>query len=492
MGNAGLIMTLTTNSMQVILLLLLPVSALVNARAITSTKAVNAGARSQGIVNIDIGNASHRELLQERSLLMELRHATHDHPRLENASAEERTMAAVNGGLAFAHRRWSTSTSASNVNGDLQQQLDVQLYGPDTNPQADAVAIGPNFYYVQMGVGTPPVMNTFIIDTGSDLTWLQCDPCLACYNQAPIPVFDSAHSSSYLPTACPSTICSLAGGLGTGCSDAHSCTYKASYLDGSSSTGVVVQESFHWGPAHLINGWAFGCSHAALSFPNFGSGLLGLGAEPYSILSQLRTALFFSLPFLPTQILDTNSGATPPAGFIGLGHVPLPANRLITKLLNGKNHHSIPITAISVNGGVPIPIPPLSSDGSSGGAALDTGTSVTLLQPDIYASFRSAFQSAAAAAQFPAPSGGPRAFDTCYTLPDLSRSPTVTLHFEDGATFALPLRNTWVRLGNTLCLAFSAPSSFSMPPSMILGGLQMAGFLVTIDPPASTVIFAVI
>ncbi|MCO5587216.1 hypothetical protein L7F22_041163 [Adiantum nelumboides] len=323
------------------------------------------------------------------------------------------------------------------------------------------------------------------------------EPCLACYNQAPIPVFDCAHSSSYLPTACPSTICSLAGDLGTGCSDAHSCTYKASYLDGSSSIGVVAQETFHWGPTHQINGWAFGCSHAALSFPtNFGSGLLGLGARPYSILSQLSTALFFSLPFLPTQILDTNSGAAPPpAGFIGLGHVPVPANRLTTKLLNGHNHHSIPITAISVNGDVPIRIPPLSSDGSSGGAAVDTGTSVTLFQPDIYASFRSAFQDAAAAAQFPAASplpGSPSVFDTCYTLPDLNRSPTVTLHFDDGATFALPLRNTWLRFGNNFCLAFGASSSFSMPPSMILGGVQMAGFLVTIDPPASTVIFAVI
>lgn len=36
-------------------------------------------------------------------------------------------------------------------------------------------------YYVSMNIGNPPRPYFLDVDTGSDLTWLQCDaPCVSC------------------------------------------------------------------------------------------------------------------------------------------------------------------------------------------------------------------------------------------------------------------------------------------------------------------------
>nr|KYP69052.1 Aspartic proteinase nepenthesin-1 [Cajanus cajan] len=44
-------------------------------------------------------------------------------------------------------------------------------------------------YLVSYSVGTPPFKIFGIVDTGSDIIWLQCQPCKACYKQtAPLEV----------------------------------------------------------------------------------------------------------------------------------------------------------------------------------------------------------------------------------------------------------------------------------------------------------------
>uniref|UniRef100_J3LC71 Peptidase A1 domain-containing protein n=1 Tax=Oryza brachyantha TaxID=4533 RepID=J3LC71_ORYBR len=58
------------------------------------------------------------------------------------------------------------------------------------------VAVGSGEYLVDVYVGTPPRRFQMIMDTGSDLNWLQCAPCLDCFEQRG-PVFDPAASVSY-------------------------------------------------------------------------------------------------------------------------------------------------------------------------------------------------------------------------------------------------------------------------------------------------------
>jgi hypothetical protein len=63
-------------------------------------------------------------------------------------------------------------------------------------------------YVISIFFGTPPQQFTGLVDTGSDLVWLQCGPCVQCFPNHPHPVFDPSTSSSesYIPCSDP-TLC---------------------------------------------------------------------------------------------------------------------------------------------------------------------------------------------------------------------------------------------------------------------------------------------
>jgi hypothetical protein len=53
-------------------------------------------------------------------------------------------------------------------------------------------------YVVTVGLGTPPVSQVVLMDTGKDLSWVQCKPCnsTTCYPQND-PLFDPSKSSTF-------------------------------------------------------------------------------------------------------------------------------------------------------------------------------------------------------------------------------------------------------------------------------------------------------
>lgn len=65
-----------------------------------------------------------------------------------------------------------------------------------------------NNYIVTVGLGTPKRSLTLAFDTGSDLTWTQCQPCAgSCYDQDDV-IFNPSHSSTYTNITCSSPLCS--------------------------------------------------------------------------------------------------------------------------------------------------------------------------------------------------------------------------------------------------------------------------------------------
>lgn len=48
---------------------------------------------------------------------------------------------------------------------------------------------GSGEYFVRIGVGSPPKNQYVVIDSGSDIIWVQCQPCTQCYHQSD-PVFN--------------------------------------------------------------------------------------------------------------------------------------------------------------------------------------------------------------------------------------------------------------------------------------------------------------
>ncbi|KAJ4819044.1 hypothetical protein LUZ62_031610 [Rhynchospora pubera] len=142
-------------------------------------------------------------------------------------------------------------------------------------------------YYVTMNIGNPAKPYYLDVDTGSDLTWLQCDaPCRSC-SKVPHPLYRPT-KQKLVP--CSDPICSALRQC-----EAAQCDYEVQYADQGSSLGVLVSDAF---TLRLTNSstvrptLTFGCGYdQQLSNPNAPAstdGVLGLGGGKVSIMSQLK------------------------------------------------------------------------------------------------------------------------------------------------------------------------------------------------------------
>ena len=61
-------------------------------------------------------------------------------------------------------------------------------------------------YVMKISLGTPPQERIAIVDTGSDLVWLQCQCGSNCVMQ-PDPLFDPTASTSYSAVPCNDSLC---------------------------------------------------------------------------------------------------------------------------------------------------------------------------------------------------------------------------------------------------------------------------------------------
>ncbi|KAL8499532.1 hypothetical protein ACS0TY_022468 [Phlomoides rotata] len=174
------------------------------------------------------------------------------------------------------------------------KSLDKTTQAPVTNYGGE--------YLLEYKIGTPPVPQLSVADTGSDLLWIQCEPCTSCYKQD-YPPFDPSASKSYRPVSCQSKQCSIVDN--PGCGDSNTCQYKVGYGDRSYSQGEVAAETVTLGSAAFPN-VVFGCgSNNAGTFRPSGSGILGLGNGEVSIINQKSSSIRGRFSYCLT--LDSNA-----------------------------------------------------------------------------------------------------------------------------------------------------------------------------------------
>ncbi|KAH9668599.1 peptidase A1 domain-containing protein [Citrus sinensis] len=147
------------------------------------------------------------------------------------------------------------------------------------------------YYNVTMYIGQPARPYFLDLDTGSDLTWLQCDaPCVRCV-EAPHPLYRP--SNNLVPFEDP--ICASLHAPGHhNCEDPTQCDYELEYADGGSSLGVLVKDAFAF---NYTNGQrlnprlALGCGYNQVPGTSYHplDGILGLGKGKSSIVSQLHS-----------------------------------------------------------------------------------------------------------------------------------------------------------------------------------------------------------
>ncbi|KAK9988167.1 hypothetical protein SO802_028406 [Lithocarpus litseifolius] len=242
------------------------------------------------------------------------------------------------------------------------------------------------------------------MDTGSDVFWVQCLPCVQCSHR-PQPIFDPAHSSSYTDIPCNSLAYNL---LPKKNSRAGHCLYDIAYGDGSYSMGNLALENLALGDL-LIKKFALGFSHS--NNGNFGeTGIMDLGHGMFSIQNKIGYLIGGGFTFC----LPSRGGGL--SRSLVLGRDVILVNAAWAPLLSNAQAPSfyyVRLVGLRVNG-IRLPV---SDDifqitkSGHGGVIMDTGTTVTRFPKLVYEAFRDAY-----IAQNPSlPQGlGVEILDLCY------------------------------------------------------------------------------
>ncbi|KAJ1377521.1 Xylanase inhibitor, C-terminal [Sesbania bispinosa] len=328
---------------------------------------------------------------------------------------------------------------------------------------------GSGEYFTRLGVGTPARNVYMVLDTGSDVVWLQCAPCRQCYSQTD-PVFDPTKSKSFAGIPCRSPLCNRLDS--PGCNTKNVCQYQVSYGDGSFTVGDFSTETLTFGRTGVAR-VALGCGHDNEGLFVGAAGLLGLGRGSLSFPSQ--TGNRFNQKF--SYCLVDRSASTKLSS-VDFGETAVPPTARFTPLLKNPKidtFYYVELLGFSVGGapvrGISASLFRLDRTGN-GGVIIDSGTSVTRLTRTAYVALRNAFRVGAAhlkrAPEF-------SLFDTCYNLSGLAevKVPTVVLHFR-GADVSLPVSNYLIPVdtSGSFCFAFAG----TMGGLSIIGNIQQQGF----------------
>ncbi|KAF8687736.1 hypothetical protein HU200_042666 [Digitaria exilis] len=351
---------------------------------------------------------------------------------------------------------------------------------PANLPASSGTALGTGNYVVTIGLGTPPARSTVVFDTGSDTTWVQCQPCVAyCYRQKE-PIFNPSKSYTYANISCSSSYCDDL--YTSGCSGGH-CLYAVQYGDGSYTVGFYAQDTLKLG-YDVIKEFRFGCGEKNRGLFGKAAGLMGLGrgktSLPVQAYNKYNGVFAYCLP-------ASASGTT---GFLDFGPGAPAANARLTPMLtdNGPTFYYVAITGIKVGGHL-LSIP--ESIFSGAGALVDSGTVITRLPPSAYEPLSSAFARGMEGLGYKkAPAFS--ILDTCYDLTGYQGSialPAVALVFDGGACLDVDASGIlYVADVSQACLAFAANEDDT--DVAIVGNTQQKTYSVLYDLGKKVVGFA--
>jgi len=395
----------------------------------------------------------------------------------------------------------SASASASASNSSLVRGATQVIATLESG-----VSLGSGEYFMDVFIGTPPKHFSLILDTGSDLNWLQCSPCEDCYEQVG-PKYDPSMSSSYSAIPCSSQQCGLvappvtetAGDrcAGNGRNSSSSCRYFYWYGDKSNTTGDLSWETFsvnvtgRRGPLRVPR-VIFGCGHANRGLFHGAAGLLGLGRGQLSFASQLRELYGHKFSYC---LVDRDSNASVSSTLVFGEDERLAAHRDLqyTALVQTANSvdtfYYVRIAAATV-GGERIDVPSAAFEITAkgdGGTIVDSGTTLTYLAQPAYEKIRAAFEAKISYPRVDLPPLGP-----CYNVSGVGdvKLPEFSITFTDGAVWRFPVENYFIQLDPedaVVCLAIMGTPLGSLS---ILGNYQQQNFHILYDVDNSRLGFA--
>ncbi|EER96754.1 hypothetical protein BDA96_02G216800 [Sorghum bicolor] len=353
-------------------------------------------------------------------------------------------------------------------------------------------------YVATVGLGGGEA--TVIVDTASELTWVQCAPCESCHDQQD-PLFDPSSSPSYAAVPCNSSSCDAlqlaTGGTSGGAAacqgqdqSAAACSYTLSYRDGSYSRGVLAHDRLSLA-GEVIDGFVFGCGTSNQG-PPFGgtSGLMGLGRSQLSLVSQTMDQFGGVFSYcLPLKESDSSGSLViGDDSSVYRNSTPIVYASMVSDPLQGP-FYFVNLTGITV-GGQEVESSGFSSGGGGGKAIIDSGTVITSLVPSIYNAVKAEFLSQFA--EYPQAPGF-SILDTCFNMTGLRevQVPSLKLVFDGGVEVEVDSGGVLYFVSSDssqVCLAM-APLK-SEYETNIIGNYQQKNLRVIFDTSGSQVGFA--
>ncbi|XP_072958045.1 aspartic proteinase nepenthesin-1-like [Typha angustifolia] len=328
---------------------------------------------------------------------------------------------------------------------------------------------------MELAIGTPALNFTAIVDTGSDLIWTQCQPCVKCFPQ-PSPLYNPSKSSTFSKIQCNSTLCQALPR--SSCS--QDCKYLYTYGDGSSTQGYLATETFTFGSTSPVSvpGIGFGCGTQNIGTTDNSSGLVGLGRGALSLVSQLGISKFSycftsfgdptTSPLLLGSLANFSGAATKSTKFVKNPTADPMSSFYYLSLQGitvGKKLLSIPPSVFQLN------------QHGSGGLIIDSGTTITALEEMAFIPFMLAFRSQV---NLSVADGSSLGLKLCFSVPaglTAVEIPKVIFHF-DGADMELPPENLMVEdpTARLLCLFMVGTRGMS-----IFGNFQQQNMHILYD-----------
>ncbi|KAJ1413541.1 Xylanase inhibitor, C-terminal [Sesbania bispinosa] len=342
-------------------------------------------------------------------------------------------------------------------------------------------------YLMSYSIGTPPFQLFGIVDTGSDIVWLQCKPCETCYNQTS-PMFDPSKSTTYRTTSCSSTLCKSVRDTSCSTDGKETCEYTINYGDNSHSQGDLSVDTLTLGSTRgsivSFPKTVIGCGHMnTVSFQGQSSGIVGLGGGPVSLITQLGYAINgkFSYCLVP-MFSESNTSSKLSFGddavVSGQGSVSTPIVPSTEKVF-----YFLTLEGFSVGGNRIDFGSDYSGLSAEGNIIIDSGTTLTLLPDDVYSQLESAVAKEVKLERVDDPS---QQLSLCYKISATGDLvvPDIIAHF-DGADVTLNALNTFVQVDDGIvCLAFAPSQSIA-----IFGNLAQQNLLVGYDLLKKTATF---